>query len=455
MPKGVSRAYVNIVTNLSCSTPFIVGLFRLFKAKLIKKLFLCNKKKRNDNIDYIKDEIMIKERNSKSVLEDYNYEEFEQDSICKEFKKIFIGISYILDKAKEADNESEGEKKEEEINIIDINKDIDDNKNINNNLDKNNFYVINKIEILKDFDLDINEDIFVLHQDEINIEAIEYLPNYFKNIRRKENLKEEQLARFFKPKNVTPDLFKRTSDSNYYINSLNKLYILKSIKLEQIDYYRNKLKKGKIDEYLEKNKESIINRVYGLFYLKIDNDKNYYLALMDNIYESIDKDLFPKKGLKINENYESFDLMKNVSKLGNKIEKKMMIKENEIRERILKKGEENNISEMSIRSRKLTLLRKESVFERKFRIVLEENDYNRLMAIIEKDIEFLHSIGIYRSKIFIVEKSVDTEIWDNLFCSIEIVQEINVPSIKKYIFKSTNDNTIYCISITGYFHNSE
>ena len=454
VPKGVSRAYVNIVTNLSCSTPFIVGLFRLFKAKLIKKLFLCNKKKRNDNIDYIKEELMINEKERKSVADDYNYEQFEQDSVCKEFKKIFIGISYILDKVKEDENEEE---EKEENGKEDIN--FKDNQNIKNEIDKDkdNFYIINKKEILKDFDLDINEDIFVLHQDEINIEATEYIPTFFKNIRKIENLKEAQLARFFKPKNVTPDLFKRTSDSNYYINSLNKQYILKSIRFEQIEYYRNKLKKGKIDDYLEKNKDSIINRVYGLFYLKIDNDKNYYLALMENIYESINQDTFPKKKeiiINDNDNYANMDLP-NFSKLSNiKIEKKMSIMEYEINDRIIKKGEENNL-EMSFRSRKRTILRKESVFERKFRIILDENEYNRLREIIEKDIEFLHSVGTNRVKLFIIEKSVDSEIWDNLFCDFEDLQERNAPRIKKYIFKSTKENIIYCISIVGYFNNSQ
>ena len=464
VPKGVSRAYVNIVTNLSCSTPFIVGLFRLFKAKLLKKLFCCNKKRSNESIDYNKDDPMIKERKNKSILTDYNFEEFEQDSICKEFKKIFIGISYILDKAKEEDNEEEEEEgeKEEEKNLINLNKEKNkDNINIKNDLDTDNFYIINKKAILKDFDLDINEDIFVLHQDEINIEAKEYIPKFFKNIRKKDNLKEDQLARYFKPKNVTADLFKKTNDSNYYINSLNKQFILKSIKLEQIEFYKARLKKGKIDEYLEKNKDSLINRVYGLFYLKIDNDKNYYLALMENIYESINKDLFPKKGFKINESLENEnEEMEDFSQLKKNIEKKMHISENEITARILKSNEENNF-EMSLnRSIRRTLLRKESIFERKFRIVLEENEYNRLKGILDKDIEFLHNVGTSRVKIFIVEKSVDINIWNNLFNNLENIQENkngevnnNIPAIKKYIFKSTRDNVIYCISITGYFEN--
>ena len=129
--------------------------------------------------------------------------------------------------------------------------------------------------------------------------------------------------------------------------------------------------------------------------------------------------------------------------------------EYEIKDRIIKKGEENNF-EASFRSRKRTILRKETVYDRKFRIILEENEYNRLTQIIEKDIEFLHSVGTNRVKLFIIEKSVDGDIWDSLFYDIEDLQERNAqPGIKKYIFKSTKDNIIYCISIVGYFNNPQ
>ena len=87
---------------------------------------------------------------------------------------------------------------------------------------------------------------------------------------------------------------------------------------------------------------------------------------------------------------------------------------------------------------------------------MEENEYNTLTKIIEKDIEFLHSVGTNRVKLFIIEKSVDGDIWDSLFYDIEDLQERNAqPGIKKYIFKSTKDNIIYCISIVGYFNNSQ
>ena len=301
----------------------------------------------------------------------------------------------------------------------------------------------------------LNEDIFILNQNEINIEANEYIPNFFKNLRKLDNLKENKLAEYFQPKNVKSDLFKKTSDSNYYINSTNKQFILKSISLEQIDFFKKNIKKAKIDEYFEKNNDSIINRVYGLYHLKIDTIKHYYIALMENIYESIDNDLTLNKVIKINESQES-DYVVDSSKKVN-TEKKMSLNEIEINERILKKDADENEADFDS-NRKITISRRKSIFadEKKFNIVLDENEYNRLKRIVEKDIEFLHTTGNNRTKFLVVEKRVNNNIWNNLFNNHIAMQENsnnNAKGIRKYIFKSSYDNIIYCISISSYFNN--
>ena len=452
VPTGLVKGYINLVTMLSCSTPLIVGTIRLVKTKLIKKLFFCfcNKNKRSYNIDY---DLDLKQKTN----EDYHFVEFEQELICKEFKKIFIGLSYILDKSKNMDDEEEKEDKEdkEEINII--------NNNMNNQGEKDNFYKINKQEILKDFDLEINEDIFVLGQEEIDIEATEYFPKFFKKIRKKDNIKEENLVKVFQPKNVTSELFKKTNDSNYYINSTNKQFILKSISLEQVEFYSKNLK-GKIDEYLEKNNDSIINRVYGLYYLKIDKNKNYYIALMENTYESIDYNFsFNNKKSPIikSDSNDNFEFDEIPSKNKNE-EKKMYINANEINDKI----RSNNIDDSSIfeisrsRSIKQSFIKKESIFisEKKFKIYLIENECNRFRGIIQKDIEFLRSVGINRAQFLVVKKTVNRNFWNNLFPDENIIQEKkndngNNIGIKKYIFKSNLENVIYCITISGYFNN--
>ena len=326
VPEGPTKVYVIIVTYLSCSTPLIVGIIRLIKTKLLKKLFCCfNKNKGNVNIDYCKDDLLAERKTNND--NDYQFVEFEQDLICKEFKKIFIGISFILDKlnqihTEEAEEEETNKEKDEEKKDKEKLELLNLKDNNNNETDISNHYIINKQEILKNFDLDINEDLFVLDQEEINIEATEYCPNYFKNYRNDNNLKESQLVKFFQPKNVSPDLFKKTSDSNYYINSTNKQFILRSINLEQIQMYQNILIKGKINEYLENNSDSLINKVYGLYYLKIDNNKDYYIALMENIYETIEQDFSKAKNCNIKTNdSDSIDMSIDLKK-SNNIEKK-------------------------------------------------------------------------------------------------------------------------------------
>ena len=461
VPGDGMKVYINFVTHLSCATPLIVGTIRLIKTKIVKKLFFCfcNKKKGNNNIDYSKtEEFNVLPRDTNN---DYQFLDFEHDLICKEFKKIFIGISYILDKAiiigeqeeeEYEDKQEDAEKKEE--NIININN-SDNEKVIKEKKEEKNFFIINKNEILKDFDLKINEDNFILDQEEVNIEAIEYFPTFFRNIRKSENLREEEIAKYFQPKNVRPDLFQKTNDSNYYINSTNKQFILKSINLEQIEFYKNHLKEKKINEYLENNPDSIINRVYGLYYLKIDNTKNYYIALMENIYETIEQ-LFSSKN---NDNEKT--IVDNLSNSNNE-EKQMYLNENEINERIVNNdSEEDNILDITRRSIRRTLLKKESgIFvDKKFKIFLNENEYNRLKGIIKKDIKFLRSAGS-KAQFFVVQKSVQNIILDNLFGrdNIEDNEENRKndkreKSIKKYIFKSNIENLIYCITISGYFKN--
>ena len=463
-PNKVMKIYINIVTILSCSTPLIVGIIRLVKTKLIKKLLFCSciKNINNDNIDYKKSEYL----NGKEK-DDFHFIDFEEELICKEFKKIFIGISYILDKSKQLDNEeTDQDKKEkmqsnekEETNLINTNN-INNNEidiNDENEFEFDNYYKINKQEILKDFDLGINEDIFVLVQDEIDIVAIEYCPKFFKQIRNADKIKEDYLVEVFQPKNVIPELFKKTNDSNYYINSTNKQFILKSMSLEQIEFYKNYLKRKKINEYLEKNKDSIINRVYGLYYLKIDNNKNYYIALMDNIYESIDKDLFinnKDEGPNINNSKEDDEPLEIKNNLE---EKKMYFNENEINDKIVT----NNVDEVNSDNRKNSnknLIRKESLFsiDKKYKIYLDESEGIRLKEIIKKDIGFLHKVGTGRVQFFVVKKTLSEYIFNNLFNND--IKEKNIKDndntgIKKYIFKSNIENVIYCITISGYFNN--
>ena len=122
--KGM-KLYIQIVTILSCSTPLFVGIFRLIKTNLIRKLKCRNKN--NDDATFN----LIESNNNKNI-EDFN--DFEQELLRKIVIKYFIGISFILGKSKYSCTEEE---ENEDINDKIINNN-NNNKLIKNNEDKKN-----------------------------------------------------------------------------------------------------------------------------------------------------------------------------------------------------------------------------------------------------------------------------------------------------------------------------
>ena len=108
IPSWSMKLYIQIITIISCSTPLFVGIIRLFKTDLIQKL-KCRKK---DDINDLDESILDKKNIGK-------FNEFEQDLLRTIIIKYYIGLSFVLGKAKYFEAE------EEENN--------DDNNNINTN----------------------------------------------------------------------------------------------------------------------------------------------------------------------------------------------------------------------------------------------------------------------------------------------------------------------------------
>ena len=450
------KTFIQIVTYLSCSTPLIVGTFRLFKANIIKRLLSCKSNKDlliNKNIDYNYEESLNMTSNKKSNKET-DYVEFEKGLLCIEFKKIFVGISYVLDKYKHYS---------EEQNACD-----NSIYNINSSITDIQTYKINKNEILKDLDLLINEDKFVLEQKEINIKLKVYNAKFFKKMREIDGIKEDQIIRTIQPKNVSANLIRTFKNGSFYINSTNMQYILKIIKPDKISYYNEKIMKNGIDTYLEKNPNSLICRVYGLFQMQIDDKKIYHLALMDNVYEFLENNVsLTKKKKNINEDYEmSRDTMDSSKFNENQNNKIMYCFDNEI-ERLISNDENLENSRASILSksfiRNFTINANNTNKEPKFKIMLLENELTRLKTLINNDVEFLHEIGVSKVKFMIVEKTINNPLFngnesessnlDEASINKNAESEVNSNRNKKYLFKSKTQNIVYCISIIGYFNN--
>ena len=74
----------------------------------------------------------------------------------------------------------------------------------------------------------------------------------------------------FQPKKGTNQLIHQVKDS-FYINSSNKLLMLKKIKREQMHFFQNNILPN-LYEYFVNNPNSIICRIFGFYRIKIEQN---------------------------------------------------------------------------------------------------------------------------------------------------------------------------------------
>ena len=187
--------------------------------------------------------------------------------------KYFTAVSFALGKSKYKEEQEDDETKlNNEKFLIDEKKD----------------FKITREEILKDLDLAINDDIKVLGETNIDIEVTEYNSSLFKKLRQLEGLNEDKIIEMFQPKKGTNQLIHQVKDS-FYINSSNKLLMLKKIKREQMHFFQNNILPN-LYEYFVNNPNSIICRIFGFYRIKIEQNEEIFMALIYNIQESIVSD---------------------------------------------------------------------------------------------------------------------------------------------------------------------
>ena len=408
------KFFIALVTFLTCATPLIVGIIRYYRTGLLKRIVKCCKKKRTIQIQENGEELInLKDEKDEDFVM-FNYEKKMLENLIV---KYFTAVSFALGKSK-YDNE-EGEIKED-----------DDLK------DEPRNYRINKEEILKDLDLSLNDDIKVLTETNIDIEVTEYNVSTFKKLRRLENLDEDKIIEMIQPKNGTNDLIQQRNET-LYINSSNKLLMLKKIRREKmLNFQRNIL--PHLYDYFTNNKNSLICRVFGLYRIKIDQNEEKYMALTYNIHESLGSN-------------------------NNIMVKQMKLTEMELRQRlksvtrtaIFTAGD--NLTDNSIDNRNdLTTDVHAINTKASFKVILSDTENDELENIMDKEKEFLKKIGINRYNYIIFERKVNNNvnlinISDSSLNSGKKSESnaLLFNNIKKYEFKSTNANTIYCICING------
>ena len=421
------KGFISVVTFLTCSTPLIVGVIRYYRTGLLKKIFgFCRKRRVNNNLIEDNDDeeeqqlVEIDERSEGNRM-------FKLERIILEklIIKYFTAVSFALGKSKY---------KEEEI--------IQDEKDEKSLLEEKKDYIINREEILKDLDLSLNDDIKVLGEANIDIEVTEYNSTIFKKLRELEGLNEDKIIEMFQPKKGTNQLIHQINDT-LYINSSNKLLMLKKIKREQMYYFQNNILPHLYD-YFVNHPNSIICRVFGCYRIKIDKHEEVFMALIYNIQESIANDSLDFTEEKV---------------------RQMKLSENEFKSNLIIDTKTNDISirEGSFFKPSLDVgTYKEDRKKSSFRLHFSEYESDKLDKILQNDMDFFNSKNINGYHYLVFEK----ELKGNNFSFIDISSDdgsngsnrsskINSQNskikneIKKYVFNSNKPNTIYCICING------
>ena len=397
------HVFISIITFLTCSTPLIVGVIRYYRTGLLRKICLISLDDRTKGNRMFQIEKIILE---KLII------------------KYFTAVSFALGKSKYKEEQEDDETKlNNEKFLIDEKKD----------------FKITREEILKDLDLAINDDIKVLGETNIDIEVTEYNSSLFKKLRQLEGLNEDKIIEMFQPKKGTNQLIHQVKDS-FYINSSNKLLMLKKIKREQMHFFQNNILPN-LYEYFVNNPNSIICRIFGFYRIKIEQNEEIFMALIYNIQESIVSD-----------------------ELGFIEDKtlKMKATEAEFKSNLVIGLKSNEFSSLNATAGTMVnrTFEASTYKERKkkfFKLYLTEQENDKLDKIIKNDTDFLTSKNNNGYHFHVFEKEMSGNNL-NLSSSDDLTNDTNKldesnPSIKneikKYVFNSNKPNSIYCICISG------
>ena len=413
------KVFIAFVTFLTCSTPLIVGVIRYYRTGLLKKIFKLCKRKRQNLIQEDDEELIDLDE----VVEENRMFNLEKKILEKLIIKYFTAVSFALGKSKYIDEEGEQKEKNEKY-LIEEHQD----------------YRINKDEILKDMDLSLNDDIKVLGEANIDIEVTEYNSTLFKKLRQLEGLNEDKIIAMFQPKKGTNQLIHQVKDT-LYINSSNKLLMLKKVGREQIYFFQRNILPYLYD-YFVNHPNSLICRVFGFYRIKIEQGEDKYMALIYNINESLDSNCEKNNNIDI---------------------KYMKLSESEFKKNIFIGSKQVDLGIQHISTQPKINLDTTVINENKkkasFKLSLSEFESEKLNKIIISDAEFLTSKNINGYHYMIFKRKIREDDLNLSNMSFESIKDENDKNsngtksvaieIKKYVFNSNKANTIYCICING------
>ena len=432
-PTQFLRWFSYIITLFLVSTPLIVGFFRFIQVYVKSdKLARCSNKR----------PYPTKSELSGSLLQDaktLEFDQFENKAMKKFVSNIYIAVCYCLEKSKVLTGVD-----------ITINEE---------NCQETNEYRINKDIVTSQSTSKIGGDSIVQNSEGFSITCIEFAPKIFSYLRRIDDVDENELIFSFLPMNNKEGIKESEGRSgNFFINTDDKQFILKTIAFEELELIRSLLLE-KMANHFKTHSDSIIGRIYGLYKLKIKtgifSEDEIYFILMKNVFGTFYDNVLCKYDLK-----------------GSALNRKVELDAEKIDQEVMKDI---------------------NFFEIEGGLMLNDETTKKLMTVSANDVTFLASLGIMDYSLLVVklslnkdeivkvfgkyhkkkteeeisillgetselfpkdkeeEKKEEEDIGTNL--NIDNVRfEVNqIGNLKKYIFPSLKADVAYIIAIIDFF----
>ena len=438
------RDYAFFTTVLTCSIPTIVGIirncrgcsktrkFQIIKSKIVRT-FTTNKL--NPNEENLKNSSILKSQ----LITDDQFDWLEKHSMEFFMRDILLSVAHCIYESK-----SYGKN----IQLNDLEK-------------ENESFIKHKIDF-KNFKL---EDETITQSQFLDVNIIDYTPKIFAYLRNLENINIDKMAESFLPKNNKKGISESQGKSgSFFISTDDNQYMIKTLKVDEFDLIR-KTFLNKYVEYIKKNKNSLLCRIYGMYNIILSQGQEILVIVMRNVIGEFKENIIAKYDLKgsTKNRITEFDLEKLEDKTlkdlnFNEIEKGIFISNDNInifRKLIYYDSKflcEMELMDYSLFLVKLTLSKEqiEDLFGKNFQEV-QEKEFNELMegsnkekpnSIIQSSFTFSYkgfnynSINVQERKISINE---DGQKYDNS------------KYYKQYVYPSLVPGTAYILAIIDYF----
>ena len=327
------------------------------------------------------------------------------------------------------------------------------------NCQATNEYNIDKAKVVSLSSSRLSVDQVVTSADNFSITCVEFAPLIFNYLRKVDDITEQELITSFLPMNNTQGIKESEGRSgNFFINTDDKQYILKTITFEDVELIRSLLLE-KMANHFNSHNDSIIGRLYGLYKLKIKtglfSEDEIYFILMKNVFGTFQDNVLCKYDLK------GSALNRKVELDGEKIDQEVMKDLNFLEiEGGLMLNDKTTKKLMTVSANDVTFLASLGIMDYSLLVVKLSLNKDEIIEVFgrfhrkktEKEISFILGEREMESKSSFSDENID-EYKDDSILNMDNVRfdVTQIGNLKKYIFPSLKADVAYIIAIIDFF----